>query len=1300
MSNNSFKVKNGLTLTPVDLATLLNPQAGDLACDINDSNKIKRYDAATSAWAEVGSGGVGSLDILFAQDFESASLSSFTQTGLALDTVDPLHGKVSAKLTHQAAINQSFKQVIAVDRKFRGQAIVMRLNVKSSASAGNVTISVYDETNAASLLSSTQLQLSNDVDGVSNAVSFTIPSTSSSISYTITALPEAGSPVTFIDDIVAELSNVALLETSVDITTPIVTEWANYTPVVTNGSGAISNFTSSGEYRRVGDTLEVSGLIKFSAASGAFSEINVSVPSGLIIDTTKLNSSVSLDTNIGDGSIYDSAILLVPAKVYYNNSTTLVQLRYLSSSPGTNPVNVSAGQIISNTLPFTFGASDSISYNFKVPIVGWEATETTTKTIPLTQSGLVQEADSAIAFDISTSFGSSSTNNFRFGAITKNIGDNLQYNPSSTLGDSITVLSSGVYNISASAFRTSGVSGNGYIEVRINSSTRVFVSGINSDAGVNTQLFMNASGSLYLQANDSITIVRVGTSVTTLNNLSVSYQGSLKQVTVNPNSRITIPTSELRFTGSTSRGTADSGTRVKFDTLASIRGDAFIVTNDAIGTSITMKKAGILSVSSSLVAASTGYGQIVVGNKIASSFDVGLSGGSGSWGGSVAIGDIIYVVAGVNPNGNVAISLYLSFQEQDISVSVTNTLPQFSDSDSNVRVTGWAGVGSTGSKIGRYSSVLSNIGTDIEYIPSSINGDSFVVKSSGIYNINSFFDGGAAAGAGWIVGLSVDSPNLAANIYDIPVANQLSEQLISSNGELASVSWQGYLTAGQIIRAQFGNTLPASVDRASFTISKVGKPNVTGVDVTPFVNLPQPESHFIRATGTGTKGSSNAFRFGTVIENTNNGVVAYTDDSTNGTRFTALKSCSIVLSTYVGGPTSSRGFSIRKNGVLYISETSAVSTSADAGSATINLVLVAGDYVDVSSSDTGFNQGSVNITATALSDQILTAPETFSTDTASLRYANASEYTLSTLQNAPVGTYITFTYAANTNTRTQTTLTNRPTQTDADMNANGIQIFTRAYNASSTAAQPAAIAIQIGKGLKGRSVDVYKNASKEIAGSLEFNNNSSFAQQVGSVDGVIYDEKTGILTLDLGLAVASAITTSLIRFNDLTTQTSGYLVINASKNVSLTGMNIERVAARGINTAGTVMNATGVTMPVSIIFDTHGALNVNGTFTAPETGYYQINAIMYYQSASYAAGNAIYIRGVKNGNNYSVGQVFRVSSATTTNMPSGSYNDIVYLLKGDNFKIEGINERGATALDTGPTVNYLSIAKVNIGGKS
>ena len=54
MSNNSFKVKNALTLTPVNPADIPNPQAGDLVCDSTDNNKIKRYDDISATWTELG----------------------------------------------------------------------------------------------------------------------------------------------------------------------------------------------------------------------------------------------------------------------------------------------------------------------------------------------------------------------------------------------------------------------------------------------------------------------------------------------------------------------------------------------------------------------------------------------------------------------------------------------------------------------------------------------------------------------------------------------------------------------------------------------------------------------------------------------------------------------------------------------------------------------------------------------------------------------------------------------------------------------------------------------------------------------------------------------------------------------------------------------------------------------------------------------------------------------------------------------------------------------------------------------
>lgn len=60
MSKNSFKVKKGLTISPIDPSEIVNPEAGDLIVDSTDDNKMKRYDATSADWTSVGgSAGIG-----------------------------------------------------------------------------------------------------------------------------------------------------------------------------------------------------------------------------------------------------------------------------------------------------------------------------------------------------------------------------------------------------------------------------------------------------------------------------------------------------------------------------------------------------------------------------------------------------------------------------------------------------------------------------------------------------------------------------------------------------------------------------------------------------------------------------------------------------------------------------------------------------------------------------------------------------------------------------------------------------------------------------------------------------------------------------------------------------------------------------------------------------------------------------------------------------------------------------------------------------------------------------------------
>lgn len=470
---------------------------------------------------------------------------------------------------------------------------------------------------------------------------------------------------------------------------------------------------------------------------------------------------------------------------------------------------------------------------------------------------------------------------------------------------------------------------------------------------------------------------------------------------------------------------------------------------------------------------------------------------------------------------------------------------------------------------------------------------------------------------------------------------------------------------------------------------------------------PQPESQAIYAsTGNGFGSTNTQVRRFSSVSNSSNSILRYEDSPTLGASFTALKSCIVNVSyseEHTGASGSIFGPTINSSTTGYLG-ISQGETGASRQTTSANVKLNAGDVLRavVEAGARHVSSSALvrfSITATASSDQILTAPETFSTDTAALQYASSAAYTLATLNTAPVGTYITFTYATSTNTRTQTTT--RPTQTDANMNANGMLIYTRAYNAASTAAQPAVIAIQIGKGLKGVTKDLYKSAGKTTPGSLDLAVGSVNAYQRGMMIKE-YSEVTGVLILDAGLTTSNSVTTSTLDYSDTTTQTSGYLVINASKNPALTGLGLGTVAARGVNSAATsISNVANVTLTYDSVktFDTNGALNAaTGVFTAPESGYYNISWLVTFVDSLYAVGNRLTSVLIIDGNAHSSGSSWEAEVATTSQV-SSSGTSAVFLTKGSQAYIQVTNSRGAgaTSLRAAGNENYFSIAKTSIG---
>lgn len=351
------------------------------------------------------------------------------------------------------------------------------------------------------------------------------------------------------------------------------------------------------------------------------------------------------------------------------------------------------------------------------------------------------------------------------------------------------------------------------------------------------------------------------------------------------------------------------------------------------------------------------------------------------------------------------------------------------------------------------------------------------------------------------------------------------------------------------------------------------------------------------------------------------------------------------------------------DGIQRTDITSAAHSTVDTGSTSaLSLQLAAGQVITfVTARDAAsgtFNQSIINISAisTLSNPTIITASESFSTDAASLVYASSSQYTLATLANAPVGTFITFTYAG-TNTRTQTATA--PTQTTADMNVNGMLITNRVYASSSTAALPAAFAIQIGKGMKGFYTAIYKDVAKSIAGSTDLKIYSANAQQNGLYYNA-YNEVTGILVLDGGVCQDTTVTTNGYSFSDVSSQSSGYLVINASKSPALVGVpqlqqriaTISDVKASG-TAGGTATAGSYQTRTLNTLSDPTGIVTslASNQFTLP-AGEYYIEASA---PAFYVAAHKAKLRNISDSSDSILGTVAYATSAVADGSDARSF---------------------------------------------
>jgi hypothetical protein len=1400
------------------------------------------FQVVDNALVPVGAaGGDSDVDALIIQTFEAAALTDFTQTGLILDDTDPLHGEISAKLVHDAAINQSFKQIIPVDEKFRGANMSVTVTAKSSASSGNVTILFRDETNALDLQATQQINAGATPQTFQYGV--TIPSDCLSFSYTITALPEAGSPETFIDDItIKNYWQGSALEGQTEYTfeVPVLTEWTSFTPTFT---GIGTPTAVEAYYRQVGQNIEIIG--KATAGTVAASIASFSIPSqftiGAVPDITSSyficghwNRSVADSTSqehellaqeglnviyltkqdgtrnpfttqngnivlansesftfscsfiganlsatesktvvindlvparsmpanasievpivtewqsytptfqgfgtptavemqwrqVGEnieirGKFTAGTVTAVEARVGLPNSYTSADTSIIPSiqAVGSSYVEFSSttffgesvliepsvtyvtfGRVSSTTDGTVKSNANSIGVTgadltlfASIPVDGLTATET--KTWTATQAVVTEEADSMVQVNTTSGYGSTGTRIRRFSNLVSSIGSDITYVDSATDGASFTVNSSGIYSVSyTDSFSAAGqiaISKNQTLPLTTNAAS-LGTEALAAATSSSVDIEINAAWTGYLEEGDILRPVTNGTSNSsspTICSFTVAKQGSLSLVQTVADQKIEIPTSELKFSGASAKGAVATDI-VKFDNIALLRGDAFTITNTANdGTYVTMNKSGILSVQAQIQKTTSNTAVSITKNQSiltgftfpasealisqqsnnANSENVSATAANIT----VIAGDIIRVASNTTPTANAGNNFALFFMEKDIAVAVTNVLPQFSDSDSYLELTSTSySAGSTNTSVRRFGNVISNIGSDVLYTDSATDGATFTVRSDGLYAV-SFTETSDVNTTALTVAISKNTSILTSIPSVLQGAIAVNGDRINTaatNTKQVTASGTVYCVTGDIIRAHSLTSQADSSNGAKFTISKVGKPNVTGVDVTPFANVSLNENQYTSlSTGVAFSGSANVT--GSLTSSTGSGLFSY--NSTTGV-YTVLKKSNFYLSYRGQNQSASAGFvGIDINGVTIVGETAPAVDNTFISTSWVG-ILQTGNTFSFRVGSTSVDNHEISVLATTESENIVTPTSTFSTDTASLTYAGSGTYTLSTLANAPVGTFITFTYATSTNTRTQTNTA--PTQTTSSMNANGIQLFARAYNAASTATSPSTIAIQIGKGLKGVSVDFYKSTSKVTSGSLDalWSGNAKIGTDINS-----YDETTGILFIDPGYNFSALTTTATFLFSDATFQTNGYAVINASKNPALTGFNTSKVYLNAEGNAGQVITTSTTDIPFITVEDTHGAWD-GDQYTIPESGMYTLSVSCAFTASAARAFN-IYI----NGSNY---RRFNFVNASQGNH-QGSYTG--WFTKGQILSIRETNSGGT--LNNSTSIHYLTISKV------
>lgn len=138
---------------------------------------------------------------------------------------------------------------------------------------------------------------------------------------------------------------------------------------------------------------------------------------------------------------------------------------------------------------------------------------------------------------------------------------------------------------------------------------------------------------------------------------------------------------------------------------------------------------------------------------------------------------------------------------------------------SMVRLNTGNGYGSTSTKVRRFTTTVTNQGTDITYSDSATLGASFTINTSGVYSI-CYADNFNNAD---IVGLSLNASSGATAILSLPVSEVLCSDATAGANYTSSTAVTLYLPSSSVVRPHTNGGIPtgSGTNQVQFVITRV-----------------------------------------------------------------------------------------------------------------------------------------------------------------------------------------------------------------------------------------------------------------------------------------------------------------------------------------------------------------------------------------------------------------------------------------------------------------------------------------------